>query len=201
MSKLQPEISTDFAWTADELSAYHEQYRRVARADSLLAKAAINAIALEDSNGRPLLDQFDSGILFGVGGVPRGAGIILPTLRETATITLSDNTHQNVESTREIMRQITHNNSKQAHWGLHEKDMETHDERWERAIGKAALIAKFEVIDLREVNESLADVSGMEYVTDSMLEDREDYVATMRNFTTSAREMIYMAYMVGSKRI
>lgn len=193
MKKRQHELSTDFTWTPEQIRAYHEQYRRLSRGDSKMAKTVIKAIARHG-----LVGQFDSAHIIGAGGVPRGAGIVSPTLTETARLTMSDKTEANVASTREIMDQIKQGYPGQAHWRLHEQDMARHDPRWAGAIGKAAVVATFRVFNLLGETVEAADVAGMEYVAESILSDKDSYEKAMRNFTDSAEEMVYMAYSVNS---
>lgn len=191
--KKRPELSTDFAWTKKQMEAYHDQYRSVAHGDSLLAGVVIRAIARHG-----LFNRFDSAHLMGVGGVPRGAGLILPTLTETATLTLSDSTAANVESTKKIMEGIRKKDPSQAHWRLHEHDMAAHDPRWRGVIGKAAVRATFRVFDLLNDEAEPSEAAGMEYVAESMRDNREEYEAAMDTFATSAEELLYMAYSVNS---
>lgn len=194
MTKHNPELSTDFAWTPEDMDAYHEQYRYVSEADSFLAGVAIRAIARHG-----IFNRFESAQIIGAGGVPRGAGIILPTLTETASLVMSDSTEANVTSTRQIMRGIKDGDPAQAHWRLHEQDMREHDSRWSGVIGTAATKTTFEVFDLMTGKIKKRKVSGMEYVADSMLEKREDYETAIDNFTASAEELVYMAYSVNSR--
>jgi hypothetical protein len=194
MNKRQPELSTDFAWTPAQMHAYHEQYVHLASGDSLLAGVAIKAIARHG-----LIGQFDSAHIIGAGGVPRGAGIILPTLTETASLAISDSTEENVASTQQIMEQIARNDPAQAHWQLHEQDMAEHDPRWTGAIGKAAVIASFKVFDLLRSEVEQTEVAAMEYVAESMLSKKDDYEEAVRRFTSSATELVYMAFSVNSK--
>ena len=191
--KNRHELSTDFAWTKEQMAAYHEQYRTVSDGDSLLASVVIRAIARHN-----LFGKFDSAHLIGTGGVPRGAGLIFPTLTETASLMMSDSTAANVESTQQIMRGIHEGDPAQAHWRLHEQDMATHDSRWAEAIGKAAAKATFMVFDIRTGAIMPSQVAGMEYVADSMIDTREGYEAGIDNFTASATELLYMAYSVNS---
>lgn len=193
MKQERHEISRDFAWTPEQRQAYHEQYRRVAKGDSLLAGVVIRAIAR-----RGLMGQFESAHLMGAGGVPRGAGILLPTLTETASLVVSDSTETNVASSQEIMEQIRDGDPRQAHWLLHEQDVAQHDPRWTGAIGEAAIRATFKTFDLLKDKTTQSDVSGMEYVAESMTSDRGEYERAMRTFTDSARKMVYMAYSVNS---
>lgn len=175
------------------MDAYHEQYKTVSNADSLLAGVAIRAIERHD-----LFNRFESAHIIGTGGVPRGAGIILPTLTETASLLLSDNTTTNVTSTQRVMRGIKENDPAQAHWRLHEQDMVSHDSRWAGVMGKAAAKATFMVFDLMTDKVKKSKAVGMEYVADSMLEERDDYETAIDNFTASAEELVYMAYSVNS---
>ena len=191
------EISTDFAWSAKEMSAYHEQYRSVSAADSYLAGVAIKALTTTE-RGRQLLGQLQSATIIGAGGVPRGAGILLPTLQEAATLTMTDSTPENTESTRRIMEGIKNNDPAQAHWLLHEEDMEQHDPRWAHAIGKAALLARYEVLDLRNKPKKLSAARAMEYVGESQCETKEEYENNMDNFTAGAEELVYQALTVKS---
>jgi hypothetical protein len=193
MKKRQTELSTDFAWTSKQRDTYHEQYVHLADGDRLLAGVAIKAIA-----NHGLLNKFDSAHIMGVGAVPRGAGIILPTLTETATLTISDSTDRNVGSTKLIMAQIAQGDPRQAHWRLHEQDMAEHDPRWTGAIGKAAVMATYKVFDLLRSGVKQTEVAGMEYVAESMLSEKDDYEKAIRRFTGSATELIYMAYSVNS---
>lgn len=193
MTKHNPELSTNFAWTKKQMNAYHSQYLEVAEGDSKLAGVVIRAIAR-----KALFHCFESAHIIGVGGVPRGAGLILPTLTETATLVLSDNTQENVESTKEIMHSIRDGNPEQAHWLLHEQDMAQHDSRWSGAIGEAATRASFMVYDLSKVPAKKSKVAGMEYVAESMLKEQDKYEKALDNFTASAEELIYVAYSVNS---
>ncbi len=176
------------------MNAYHAQYLEVAKGDSKLGGVVIQAIARN-----ALFDCFESAHIIGTGGVPRGAGLILPTLTETATLVLSDSTEENVELTEDIMLGIREGNPEQAHWLLHEQDMARHDPRWSGSIGKAATKATFMVFDLLAGPAKKSKVGGMEYVAESMLEKREDYETALDNFTASAEELVYMAYSVKSR--
>lgn len=189
--------SRDFAWEPDEMSAYHEQYRTVSRADSLLARVAIDAI-LSGHNTRPLLKQLNSGLILGAGGVPRGAGILEPTLAETAFLRITDSTKENVDETRRIFEELKKGRSSQRHWYAHERDMEKHNFRWRDAIGNAALRASFDVQDIHTVEPHSAEGVGMEYVAESMLSDRNEYRQVMRRFTDASDRLVYMAYSVNS---
>lgn len=193
MKKRHHELSTNFAWTKKQMNAYHSQYFEVAEGDSMLAGVVIRAIARN-----ALFDCFESAHIIGTGGVPRGAGLILPTLTETATLVLSDSTPENVESTEAIMRGIREGEPEQAHWQLHEQDMARHDPRWSGTIGKAATRATFRVYNLKNGPAKKSKVAGMEYVAESMLEERDDYERAIDNFTASVEELVYVAYSVNS---
>ncbi len=199
MSHNKLKESIDFAWSHEEISAYHEQYRHLADGDSLLAGVVIRAIARHN-----LIGRFKSAHIIGAGGVPRGAGLILPTLAqgEESSLVISDSTEENVASTRLIMEQINQNNPLQDHWKVHEQDMAKHDSRWIGAIGRAAAIATFTVFDLLQESEphdnEESEVGVMEYVAESMRDNNEDYEYALDRFTPPERKLIYMAYSVNS---
>lgn len=185
--------STDFAWTPEQRKAYHEQYVNVSEGDSKLARVMIKTIGRH-----ALFNCFDSAHLIGVGGVPRGAGLIIPTLTETAALTLSDNTDANVNGTSQIMRKIREGDPEEAHWHLHEQDMADHDPRWTGAIGKAAVRSTFKLYSVLDGPAKKTKVAGMEYVAESILKTRDEYESALDNFTASAEELVYMAYSVNS---
>jgi hypothetical protein len=193
MKERQPKASTDFTWTPEQIKAYHQQYRHLSRGDSKMAGVVIKAFARHR-----LVGQFDSAHIIGAGGVPRGAGIVIPTLTETASLVISDKTEANVASTQEIMEQIRLGDPRQVHWRPHEQDMARHHPRWAGAIGRAAAIATFTTFDLLGDEVPRTAISGMEYVAESILSDKDDYEKAIRNFTNSAEEAVYMAYSVNS---
>jgi hypothetical protein len=193
MKKQRHELSTDFAWTAEQIDAYHQQYRRLSSGDSKLARVVITSVVKHD-----LINRFNSAHIIGAGGVPRGAGIILPTLAEESDLIVSDKTRANVTLTQAIFEQIKHGDPRQAHWRAHEDDMAAHDARWAHAIGKAAAKAVFATYDLLGDILPRTSIAGMEYVAESVLDNKDDYEAAIRNFTNSAEEAVYMAYSVNS---
>lgn len=197
MSFQEERYTKNFAWLPEEMNAYHEQYRIVSRADSMLARVAICAI-IERHKTRPLLHELDSGLILGAGGVPRGAGILEPTLTETAPLRITDSTEENVQETRHIFEEIKKGRSSQRHWYAHEQDMEKHGVPWRSAIGCAALRASFDVRDIHVVEPHSAEAVGMEYVAESILSDRDEYRQVMRRFTDASDRLVYMAYSVNS---
>jgi hypothetical protein len=193
MKQRNHELSTNFAWTTEQIEAYHQQYRHLSRGDSKMAKVVIRSIVEHN-----LLSTFDSAHIIGAGGVPRGAGLVLPTLTKDSDLIVSDKTKENVALTQEIFAQIMRDDHRQSHWHQHENDMAAHDPHWAHAIGKAAAKAAFTTYDLLGDVLPRTGITGMEYVAESVLDNKEDYETAIRNFTHSAKEAVYMAYSVNS---